>query len=122
MGTETEALQKKIREAIGLLGWSSNDLADVIYHHENDDDDEETLRKFKETFKKQLSRKTTNPKLLERYLLIITQDDRYQKITVMPPFIASEELSSSMHEEMKKISRSINKQIKERDLLAQSEK
>lgn len=68
------------------MGWTIPRLAEVIYTATCEDDNEEELKKFTETLKKQLKRKTTQPEKLQEYLNIIIQDPDFQKLSLVVPY------------------------------------
>lgn len=73
MGTtpQTAALQQEIRRLLKKLSWSQSEFANRFYVAEtceSDYDDEDELRTFRERFKKELQRSTTDPELLRKYL------------------------------------------------------
>jgi hypothetical protein len=76
---QVKQLQGQILSMQKQIGWTNTQLANVIYCELNDDDDYVSMSKFAETLKKQLKRETTNPKLLERYIKLISAHDDFRK-------------------------------------------
>ncbi len=110
----TNELQSEIKKLIKKIGWSLPKLSDVIYtamHDEFEYDEDEAL-KFREKIKKQLSRKSTTPEILENYLHIISQDRKVERHEIIiPVYIKSKYLDSEMVEKMRSISRGITKSL-----------
>lgn len=72
-----EQLKAEINLVRKQLGWSINQLAEVIAS--DDDAYEVDMTKFTEKLKKQLQRNTTSAELLEGYLQIIKNHADYKK-------------------------------------------
>lgn len=72
-----EQLKTEINLVRKQLGWSINQLAEVIAA--DDDACEVDMTKFTEKLKKQLQRKTTSAELLEGYLQIIRNHPDYKR-------------------------------------------
>ncbi|ADZ91980.1 hypothetical protein [Marinomonas mediterranea] len=110
MGTvSTQKLQTEIKSILGKLKWSHKKLARVVYAERNDFDNEDEIVRFEESFKKDLSRPTTKPERLSEYLMILSQQDEFQKSgMILPVYTKSGVLSETMEEGMKDISLFIN--------------
>lgn len=67
-------LQAEIRGHLKAKGMSQAELANKIFYEECDDDDPARLRAFVDAFKKHLSRPSTPPVKLRRYLHILLQN------------------------------------------------
>ncbi|WP_065979256.1 MULTISPECIES: hypothetical protein [Pseudoalteromonas] len=72
-----EKLQKEIKFIINKLGLSITEVATRVYYERFEDDDPDEERKFIETFRKNLNRKT-KPELLASYLANIAQFREYK--------------------------------------------
>jgi hypothetical protein len=107
---ETEHLQKEIKELLVKLAWSIPKLAEVLYVDKFDDDESvdevKAIKLFEAALKKQLTRKSTKAKLLEEYLLIISNHQDFSKLGLTIPYYSkSNVLSDTMEEGMRKISK-----------------
>lgn len=78
---QIKQLQDEINAMQKLLGWTKARLAEVIYCELNDEDDDEdaSIQKFTASLKKKLTRDSTPPELLKRYIRIISNHDDYRK-------------------------------------------
>jgi elongation factor P--beta-lysine ligase len=82
----------------------------------NDTDDEEELRRFEERLKKELTRSTTKPELLEHYLDVIRQLPECEKAgLVIPQYIDSKHLDSEIEEALRNISSDLSKSLRNKD-------
>ncbi|WP_339648991.1 hypothetical protein [Halopseudomonas pelagia] len=110
MGTETEELQSHIKDLIGRLGWSSKRFAREIHHIEGSGADTDSeIANFEERIKKQLSRKTTKPSLLRRYLEILgTHEDFAELGMVMPHCYKPSSMSQELFDGMALISKRLD--------------
>lgn len=113
MGTmDTLELQKEIKKIIGRLGWSQKRLGREVYTATFDDDDFEEITKYEERLKKDLSRKTTNPDRLRKYLEIISQHREFEKLDIVSPiYLSNNVLSETMQKGMMDISKEIDKML-----------
>lgn len=113
MGTKTtKELQNDIKNLISRLGWSQKKCAREIYFemYEVINDDEEC--RFVENFKKELARSTIKPERLAEYLNIISRHREVEKLNIIKPSLADDNcLSETFKQEMKKISKSIGKNL-----------
>ena len=108
----TRELQKTINDLIARLGWSRKALARQLYCELNEIDDEEELRRFEERLKKELTRSTTKPELLEHYLDVIRQLPECEKAgLVVPQYIGSKHLDSEIEEALRNISSDLSKSL-----------
>ena len=116
MGTNSsEAIRNDIHRILGLLGWSERRMAREIYYACNEVDNEDEIRQFEEKIRKSLQRKTTKPETLSGYLSIIMKnqsviDIDIVKLDYIP--IAESDLNTDALEELKKISRELDKKLK----------
>ncbi|EDM66814.1 MAG: hypothetical protein COA76_16890 [Moritella sp.] len=107
---EVENIQQEIKILLTKLDWSIPKLAEVIYVEKFDDDEAEdevsAVKTFESKLKKQLSRKTTKTKLLEEYLIIISNHNDFSKLGLaIPYYVESKTLSATMEDGMRKISK-----------------
>ena len=104
---KTKELQADIKSLIKKLKWSRKTLACEIFYDSTD------LARFEESLKKSLTRETTKPELLQRYLNIISQHRDFKKLkTIVPQYHQSGTLSKGMEIGMKNISKLISNMTK----------
>lgn len=111
MGTETETLQNEINGLISRLGWSQKRLAREIHALEFEDttDTPEEIMQAEERLKKHLSRKTTAPERLRRYLELLQEHDDFRRLqVVVPRYIPARDFSEAFVEGMKSISQALD--------------
>ena len=104
----TIELQDEIKKILAKLKWSQRRLGREFYiaKHEYDDDDE--IRRYEEKVKKDLTRKSTKPELLNSYLEIIAQHNEFKNLDVVIfSYHKSGVLSDTMEEGMNDISKLI---------------
>lgn len=113
MGTErTLELQQAIDWLIARVGWSRKALARQLYWELYDTDDEEELKRFEERLKKELTRPTTKPELLERYLDILRQLPQVEKAgLVVPQHIPSRHLDADIEAALTGFSRDLSRAL-----------
>jgi nitrate/nitrite-specific signal transduction histidine kinase len=112
MGTisETIQLQETIKQMIGELGWSQNQLARNIYTEIHEIDDEDEILNFQERVKKELQRSTTKPDKLRKYLSIICNHHEAERIDVaLSKHVPLGYISESLSKKMKVISQEADK-------------
>lgn len=102
---EVKELQVMIKQRLAEKGMSLAELAERIFVEDHEEEDEEAQNRFTDTLKKQLSRPTTSPEKLRRYLEILLADrhgleGRY-------PSIASSYLPKQVLNQMHKLSAEI---------------
>lgn len=113
MGTErTLELQHAIDWLIARVGWSRKALARQLYWELHDVDDEVELKRFEERLKKELTRPTTKPELLERYLDILRQLPQVEKAgLVIPQYIPSKHLDADIEAALTDFSKDLSKAL-----------
>lgn len=113
MGTErTLELQKAIESLIARVGWSRKALARQLHWELNDTDDEDELKRFEERLKKELTRPTTKPELLERYLDVLRQLPEVEKAElVVPQYVATAGLDPEIESALMDISRDLSRSL-----------
>ena len=110
---QTKELQADIKSLIKKLKWSRKTLACEIFYELNENGDSTDLARFEESLKKSLTRETTKPELLQRYLNIISQHRDFKKLkTIVPQYHQSGTLSKGMEIGMKNISKLISNMTK----------
>ena len=107
---EVEILQKEIKVLLTKLGWSIPKLAEVVYVEKFEDDEAvdeaKAIKLFEAALKKQLTRKSTKLKLLEEYLLIISNHSDFGKLGLtIPYYVKSNVLSETVEAGMMDISK-----------------
>jgi ribosome-binding protein aMBF1 (putative translation factor) len=117
MGTErTRDLQQIIEDLIARVGWSRKALARQLHWELNDTDDEDELKRFEERLKKELTRSTTKPELLEHYLDVIRQLHECEKAgLVVPQYIGSKHLDSEIEEALRNISSDLSTSLRNKN-------
>ncbi len=108
MGTVQK--QKQIRTFLESLGWSINQLSDVLYEElycDEHDDVYDTPNNFQEMVKKQLQRPTTPESRLDEYIKIISQHPDFIALNldiIVPKHVEHPCMSDDMFTELKNIS------------------
>ena len=111
---ETKELQNEINDLLGRLGWSKNKAAKIIFMEQNENDDEEKhIKRFQQSFVKDLSRGSIKSEKLIEYLKVLSmQKEVRNSDLILPNYQKTGLLSSFMEGEMSKISKEINVAIK----------
>ncbi|MGO1232826.1 MAG: hypothetical protein ACTMHG_03795 [Marinobacter sp.] len=114
MGTQrTRELQQAIKDLIARVGWSRRALARQLHWELNDTDDEDELKRFEERLKKELTRPTTKPELLEHYLDVMRQLPECEKADlVIPQYFASEQLDPEIEGALRDISSDLSSALR----------
>lgn len=108
----TNELQSEIRKDLKSLGWSVRIFADVIFEEVYGDDGAEDMSVFYEKIKKHLSRKTTPPEKLIKYVDILRRHPDYKSVLgVTPIFVNSGELNKDFLNKMSDISKNISRGV-----------
>ncbi|MDO8331346.1 MAG: hypothetical protein Q7T36_12855 [Fluviicoccus sp.] len=124
MGTKdqkrTVELQKELRLIAARLGLSLPKLADKIfdksYSPSNAEEEDQLRIRFRESFKKQLERKTTNPDFLSHHIDTISRTSEFRDAhLVFPTYIKSDSLDNELRETLEKISRELSFCISNKD-------
>lgn len=113
MGTETtQELQAIIKALSARAGWSQKHLAREIYWELHDDEDEVEMQRFEETFKKALSRSTTKPEQLQRYLDIMRDITAIKKADlILPQYHSTNVLDPELEKAMLEVSKELTKRL-----------
>jgi hypothetical protein len=104
---QSDEISKKIKTELSRIGWSLNDFV-IEYDKHHSYKSKLTF----DSFKKQLSRKTTNQALLENYLEFIYQHAEWRKRDNIKPSFVGELLGDDFIREMRNISRNITSKLK----------
>lgn len=105
----TGELQEEIKRLLGKLKWSQKRLGREFYYAKHDDDDSIEISRYEEKAKKDLSRKSTRPELLQSYLNLIVQHNEFERLDIIVPvYQQSGCLSEGMECGMVKISKIIS--------------
>lgn len=97
---------QKIKDEISKIGWSMNEFVveyDKFYNYKS--------KLTCDSFKKQLTRKTTRTALLNNYLEFIYKHPRWIAHNNVRPFFINDELDDSFVLEMRRTSANITKKI-----------
>jgi len=74
---------------------------------------EEEIDQYYEKFKKEISRTTTQPEVLDKYFEFLYSLDEFKKVGYIKPiFIQDDEYDSQFDQRMKKISKQIHDKLK----------
>lgn len=105
----TAELQEEIKSLLGKLKWSQKRLGRELYYAKYDDDDAVEISRSEEKAKKDLSRKSTKPEVLQSYLDVIVQHNEFKKLDiVVPVYQKSGALSEDVERGMLQISKVIS--------------
>jgi phosphopantetheine adenylyltransferase len=77
---KVEEKQKELKEWLKKIDVSQLNFAERVYYHMYDNDNSEEIKRFKEKFKKDIRRSTTDIKLLESYLEILYNQEEFLKL------------------------------------------
>lgn len=117
MGTEkTQELQAIIKELCARAGWSQKRLAREIYItlQEYDDEDDIEINRFEEKLKKALSRPTTNPEQLQRYLDVMRDMNAIKKADlIVPQYHSTNVLDPELEKAMLEVSKQLTKRLRD---------
>ena len=113
MGTErTKELQQTIHSIIDRVGWSRKALARQLHWELHDTDDDEEIRLFEERLKKELTRPTTKPELLEYYLDVLRRLPEVERADlVAPQYIPTKRLGSEIEGALRGLSRQLSESL-----------
>lgn len=116
MGTErTKELQQAIHSIIDRVGWSRKALARQLHWELHDTDDDEEIRLFEERLKKELTRPTTKPELLEYYLDVLRRLPEVERADlVAPQYMPSTRLGAGIESALKDLSKGLSESLKDR--------
>ena len=105
----TTELQVEIKRLLDSLKWSQKRLGREFYYAKHEfEDDESEIKRYEEKAKKDLSRESTKPGVLQSYLRIIVQHDEFKKLSlVIPIYQKNSKLSPTFESEMENISKLI---------------
>lgn len=104
--------QLELRNWLKTIGLSQASFARTVFCEEHDSDDIEEIKRFCETFKKHLSRKSVPLERLEAYLQILYKQDEFIKLGyVKPEFYYDADFDDTFKKNMKEISIRISEQL-----------
>jgi len=111
--TELEKKQKELKKWIKEISYSQNQFAQHFYNDTQSENEEET-KKFQETFKKQLSRKSTPIQTIQKYLDFLFGLPSFEKLGyIKPSYIENKNFSEIFNKKMLEISKKLTDNIKE---------
>jgi hypothetical protein len=114
---ESKQLILEIKRVCEQLGLSQKELAKKIYLELNDDDNEQCIKDFSSAFAKQIQRPTTQPERLKEYLSVISRLPEFRKSDlVRNKYIPLGNLSNFMQEEMLRISKELDKKLRDKEI------
>ena len=108
---KTEKIQQ-LKALISQLGWSQKDFARRWYWEHYDLDDEVEIKRFEETFKKQLSRGTTQEGLIDSYINFLFIQREAKVLKMIKP--VGEEYTDSLSEDYFMLSERLSSILKKR--------
>lgn len=109
----TIELQAEIKRLIRAMGWKQARAAERICYEQDSSATEKEALQFVESFKKQLSRATTPPERLKRYLKILCALEEARKLEiVMPVYVPGRDLDKSLQKHLQAISRDLDREIR----------
>lgn len=101
-----------LKQLIKKLGWSQKKFSRRFFWEIYDSDNETEIKQFEEKFKKQISRKSTNEKLIDSYIDFLFSLEEAAQLEYKRPCNFSEfDFSKEFNRKMKQISKNINDQI-----------
>lgn len=110
----TIELQKEIKIILAKLDWSQKRLGREVYMAKFDHDNDDEIRQYEEKIKKDLSRPTTKPELLNSYLDIISQHRDFEKLdVVLPTYYKSDILEGPVEKGLGDISKMVSQLVEE---------
>lgn len=114
MGTErTLEFQKAIESLIARVGWSRKALARQLHWELNDTDNPEEIKRFEERLKKELTRPTTRPEVLKRYIDVLRQLPDVEKAgLVVPQYVTARHLNSDIESVLMDLSKDLSQSLK----------
>ena len=114
---ESKQLILEIKRVCEQLGLSQKELAKKIYCELNDNDDEKEIKDFSSAFAKQIQRPTTQPDRLKEYLSVISRLPEFKKSDlVRNKYIPLGNLSNFIQEEMLRISKELDKKLRNKEI------
>ena len=108
--------QLELKNWLKTIGLTQASFARIVFCEEHDSDDTEEIKRFCETFKKHLSRKSVSLERLETYLGILYKQDKFIKLGyVKPEFYYDADFDEDFKNNMKEISINLSKQLQKPD-------
>lgn len=104
--------QLELKNWLKTIGISQASFARIVFCEEHDSDDPNEIKRFSETFKKHLNRKSVPLARLVSYLEILYKRDEFIKLGyVKPEFYYDADFDESFKNNMKEISINLSKQL-----------
>lgn len=110
LGTETTRLQREIRQQLARMNWSQKRFArEIQAWEEPDEHSDKGHRHYEERLKKHLSRPSTPPERLLRYLELLQHTDDFNALqTVVPIPSSADILETGMANALTRLSRQLD--------------
>lgn len=110
---ETKYLQERIRKRIRELGWTLASAAEAFRCETSNTDAPEERRRYREAFKKHLTRPSTKPEKLEKILEFLDrQKDGKQKTHVVPTFVPGDAVDGKLLDLVRDISKALDRTVR----------
>ena len=104
--------QLELKNWLKTIGITQASFARIVFCEEHDSDDPNEIKRFSETFKKHLNRKSVPLACLVSYLEILYKRDEFIKLGyVKPEFYYDADFDESFKNNMKEISINLSKQL-----------
>jgi len=111
--TELEKKQKELKEWIKKISYTQNQFAQHFFNDTQSENEEETKR-FQETFKKHLSRKSTSIQTIQKYLDFLFELPEFEVLGyIKPSYIENKKFTDTFNKKMLEISKKLTNTIKE---------
>jgi len=111
--TELEKKQEELKEWIKKISYTKNQFAQHFYNDTQSEHEDET-KKFQETFKKHLSRKSTPIQTIQKYLDFLFELQEFEALGyIKPSYIENKNFTDTFNKKMLQISKKLTDNIKE---------
>lgn len=108
--------QLELKNWLKTIGITQASFARIVFCEEHDSDDDNEIKRFCETFKKHLNRKSVSLERLETYFAILYKQDKFIKLGyVKPEFYYDADFDEGFKNNMKEISINLSKQLQKPD-------
>lgn len=109
---DAKKLQGEIKKLIRQMGWTQARAARCIYCELNELDDDTEIRRYEESFKKQLNRPTTSAEYLKRvYDILCRQRPARDLRKIKPTYVPGPSLHPAIQDGMLKISQEFDREV-----------
>lgn len=105
--------QQELKEWLRKVGLSQNEFAALYLLEFDENCTDEDIKRFQENFKKQLTRKTTKPEIIDNYLSFLFTTEKFKEVGYFKPQSHTDDL---LGENVKRIMRNISKKLTDKIL------